>query len=53
MISSLQIEKKPVEILTDAGDYYIVDEGSSVDSLRAGNEIVVSGRNIREGLLPN
>lgn len=53
VLSSLQVEKKTVDILVNAGDYYIVDEGSSVDSLRAGNEIVVSGRNIREGLLPN
>lgn len=53
VLSSLQVEKKTVDILVNAGDYYIVDEGSSVDSLRAGNEIVVSGRNVREGLLPN
>lgn len=53
VLSSLQVEKKMVDILVNTGEYYIVEEGSSVDSLRAGNEIVVSGRNIREGLLPN
>lgn len=53
VLSSLQVEKKMVDILVNTGEYYIVAEGTSVDSLRAGNEIVVSGRNIREGLLPN
>ena len=51
VISSLQIEKKPVEILTDAGDYYIVEAQSDVNALRAGNEIVVSGKNIKAGML--
>lgn len=51
VMSSLQIEKKTVEILTDAGDYYIVAAESDIDALRAGNEIVVSGRNIKEGIL--
>lgn len=51
VMSSLQIEKKTVEILTDAGDYYIVAAESDINALRAGNEIVVSGRNIKEGIL--
>lgn len=51
VMSSLQIEKKTVEILAGAGEYYIVAADSAGDALRAGNEIVVSGRNIKEGIL--
>lgn len=51
VLSSFQVEKKYVDILTDSGDYYIVDVSTGVNSLRAGNEVIVSGRNVREGIL--
>lgn len=51
VMSSLQIEKKSVEILKDAGEYYIVAAGTDANALRPGNEIVVSGKNIQEGIL--
>lgn len=50
VMSSLQIEEKTVEILADAGDYYIVAAGSEADALRAGNEIIVSGKNVKAGI---
>jgi len=51
VMSSLQIEEKTVEILTEMGDYYIVAEQPDGNALRAGNEIVVSGKNIKTGIL--
>ena len=50
VMSSLQIEEKTVEILADAGDYYIVAAAPEVDALRAGNEIIVSGKNVKAGI---
>jgi hypothetical protein len=50
VMSSLQIEEKAVEILADAGDYYIVAAEPEVDALRVGNEIIVSGKNVKAGI---
>lgn len=49
VISAMQVEKKYVDIIYNDGDYYVVAIGTDADSLRAGNEIIVSGRNIEEG----
>ena len=49
VISALQVEKKNVDIIYNDGEYYVVAIGPDADALRAGNEIVVSGRNIEEG----
>lgn len=51
VISAMQVEKKLVEVLYSAGDYYIVAVGSDAGSLRAGNEIIVSGRHLEDGML--
>lgn len=51
VLSSLQVEKKFVEILATTDNYYILDAGTDVNSLRAGNEVIVSGRNVKEGIL--
>lgn len=43
--TALLAEKKPVRVLADYGDYYMV----SSDTLRAGDEVIVSARNLYEG----
>lgn len=49
VITAGQLEAKPVEILYQTGDYCLVARGSESNSLRAGNEIVVSGKNLTDG----
>ena len=51
VISAMEVEKKTVEVICSTGDYYIVSVESRADALRAGNEIIVSGRGVEEGLL--
>mgnify|MGYP007078055964 CR=1 FL=1 len=51
VISAMQVERKDVEVLYTAGDYYIMAVGTESDSLRAGNEIIVSGRGMEDGTL--
>lgn len=51
VISAMQVEKKTVEVLYSTGDYYIVAVESRADALRAGNEIIVSGRGLEDGML--
>ena len=43
--TALLAEKKPVRVLADLGDYYMV----ASDTLRAGDEVIVSARNLYEG----
>ena len=43
--TALLAEKKPVQVLKDFGDYYMV----SSDVLRAGDEIIVSAKNLFDG----
>ena len=43
--TALLAEKKPVEVLRDFGDYYMV----SSEVLRAGDEVIVSAKNLHEG----
>lgn len=51
VITAFRVEKKTVEILADEGDYSLVAVEDGADSLREGNEIVVSGKNVYEGLV--
>lgn len=53
VISAMQVEKKGVQVLYSAGEYYIVAIETDADALRAGNEIIVSGRNLEDGKLLN
>ena len=48
-ITAGQLEQKAVEIIYQTGDYCLVARGSESNSLRAGNEIVVSGKNLTDG----
>ena len=43
--TALQAEKKLVEVLMDFGDYYMV----SSETLRAGDEVIVSAKNLYDG----
>lgn len=45
------VEVKYVEIEKDAGDYVLVALSADASGLREGNEIIVEGRNIREGMV--
>lgn len=48
-ITAGRLEKKPVEIIYQTGDYCLVARGAESNSLRAGNEIVVSGKDLTDG----
>lgn len=48
-VTAGQLEEKPVEIIYQTGDYCLVARGTESNSLRAGNEIVVSGKNLTDG----
>lgn len=48
-ITAGQLEEKPVQIIYQTGDYCLVARGTESNSLRAGNEIVVSGKNLADG----
>lgn len=50
-VTAMQVERKTVDLLYEGDGYYIVSPGNRADSLRAGNEVVVSGRNIHEGMV--
>ena len=47
--SAGQMEKKTVEILYTGEDFYLVAAESEGGSLRAGNELIVSGKNLGSG----
>ena len=47
--SAGQMEKKTVEILYTGADFYLVAAESEGGSLRAGNELIVSGKNLGSG----
>ena len=51
VISAMKVEEKPIEILYTADDYYIAAIGTAANALRAGNEIIVSGRGLTDGAL--
>ncbi len=50
-ITAMQLERKDVEIIYAADDYVIVRRGSAPGALRAGNTVVVSGKDLYEGKL--
>ena len=52
-VTAMQVERKTVDLLYEGDGYYIVSPGNRADSLRAGNEVVVSGRSIHEGMVLN
>lgn len=47
--TGLRIEQKQVHILQDYGDYYMVES----DTLRVGDEVIVSGKNLYAGKVVN
>lgn len=49
VITAGQLEEKRVEILYQTGDYCLVARGTESNSLREGNEIVVSGKRLTDG----
>ncbi len=51
--SAGQMEKKVVDILYTGEDFYLVAAGSEGSSLRAGNELIVSGKNLKDGNVIN
>ena len=48
-VSAGQMDKKPVQILYTGADFYLVAAENESNSLRAGNEIIVSGKNLESG----
>ena len=50
-VTAMQLERKDIEIIYAAEDFVIVERGSEAKSLREGNTIVVSGKNLEEGKL--
>jgi putative membrane fusion protein len=51
--SAGQMERKSVDILYTGEDFYLVEAGSEGGSLRAGNELIVSGKNLKDGNVVN
>jgi hypothetical protein len=50
VVTGLQAEKKTVTILLDTGDFYIVEaETARENSLRAGDQIIISGKDLYDG----
>ena len=52
-VSAGQMERKSVDILYTGEDFYLVEAGSEGGSLRAGNELIVSGKNLKDGNVVN
>ena len=52
-VSAGQMERKSVDILYTGEDFYLVEAGSEGSSLRAGNELIVSGKNLKDGNVVN
>lgn len=51
VITAMRVEIKHVETLTASGDYSIIAVEDAADSLREGNEVVVSGADVYEGMI--
>ena len=47
--TGIQVEKKPVELLFDVGEYYVVRSSK----LHAGDDVIVSGKDLYEGKVVN
>ena len=52
-VSAGQMERKVVDILYTGEDFYLVEAGSEGSSLRAGNELIVSGKDLKDGNVVN
>ena len=52
-VSAGQMERKSVDILYTGEDFYLVEAGSEGGSLRAGNELIVSGKDLKDGNVVN
>ena len=52
-VSAGQMERKSVDILYTGEDFYLVEAGSEGSSLRAGNELIISGKNLKDGNVVN
>lgn len=52
-VSAGQMERKNVEILYTGEDFYLVAAGNEGNSLRAGNELIVAGKNLADGNVVN
>lgn len=48
-VTAMQMERKDIEIIYAADDYVLVARGSEPGSLREGNTVVVSGKDLYEG----
>ena len=49
VVTAAQLEKKPIEIIYQADDYCLVAQSTESNALRAGNDIVVSGKGLSDG----
>lgn len=51
VIAANQVAIKYVETICQAGDYYLVAIEAEADALREGMDIIVSGKNVTEGMI--
>jgi putative membrane fusion protein len=51
LVTADQVAVKTVETLCETGDYFLVAIGTDADALREGDEVVVSGNNVHEGMI--
>ena len=49
VVTAAQLEKKPIEIIYQTDDYCLVAQSAESNALRAGNEIVVTGKDLSNG----
>ena len=49
VVTAAQLEKKPIEIIYQTDDYCLVAQSTESNALRAGNEIVVTGKGLSNG----
>lgn len=52
-VSAGQMERKLVDILYTGEDFYLVEAGSEGSSLRAGNELIICGKDLKDGNVVN
>ena len=51
VITAMQLERKDIDIIYTGDGFCIASRGAAANSLREGNTIVVSGRDLHEGKL--
>ena len=49
VVTAAQLEKKPIKIIYQTDDYCLVAQSAESNALRAGNEIVVTGKGLSNG----